>query len=398
MSPGVKLLTTCLVSVLPTLLSSLARGDVLTPGEAVRAALLHDPALAARMGEVEAATGARRESGWLLHNPEVDVSTSTDGERFTAAVVQPLSLSGEGLHARRSARAGLEAASASAKRARFETAAMTRRAYARAVLAREQLLFADEDRALIARLRDVAEARLAAGEGIDLDLRLARLEQARALAAWLEAQSQSSASDVELAGLIGRIPGELAKDPLVAGPADGGVPTPRSDLVAAEAATRAARAGLSRERAAAFPVIGLGAFYEKDTGSAIHGPTLSIQLPLWRRNQFAVGEARKNLMIAEAVETSTVARAATEAARTAERLRVAEESLVALTSDIGAEATPALRAIERLFASGESNLSDTVLLRSRIVEGKRAWIEARAAVAIARIDVALARQSDSLLP
>lgn len=381
-----------------TLLTSLAVPAVLTPEDAVRAALASDPALAARLADVEAATGLRRESVLFSRNPEVDVSVSTDGTRRTGSLVQPLSLTGEGRHRARSARAGLDAAKAAAERARFESAATTRRVYARAVVSRELLRFAEEDRALLARLRGVAEARVAAGEGIDLDLRLARLEEARAMAAWLEAQAGASAADADLAALIGMTPGELAHDPLVAGPAEQGDRNPRSDLLAAKKTTESARAALARERAAVIPAVGLGIFYEKDGGRAIFGPAATITVPLWNRNQSRVGAARGILKLAEVTEASIAARANTEEAHAEERLRVADESLTTLAPDIGAEAAPALQAIEVLFTSGEANLSDTLLLRFRVVEGERAWIEARAAVAVARIDVALARQSASLLP
>ena len=380
------------------LVASVSSAAPLTPDDAVRAALENDPALAARVADVDAAVGVRRESFLFQHNPEVDASRSTNGDRFEGTLVQPLSISGEGFNAARSARATVDAAKAAAERARFETAANTRRVYARAVLEREKLRFAEEDRVLLARLRGVAEARVAAGEGIDLDLRLARLEQARAMAAWLDAQAEASAADADLAALIGALPGELARDPLVAIAPELGEASPRSDLAATQAATRAAHATLARERSARLPAIGFGAFYEKDAGRELYGPAVTFQVPLWRWNQSGVGAARGSLRLAKATEASTAARAASEEARAAERLRVAEESLATLAPDLAAEAAPALQAIERLFTSGEANLSDTLLLRSRVVEGERAWMEARAAVAVARIEVALARQSMILLP
>ncbi len=387
-----------LLILLMLLTACIASAETLTPDDAVRAALANDPALTSRIGDVDAALGVQRENLLLRRNPDVVVSTSTDGDKREGSIIQPLSLSGEGFNASRSARAGVDVAVAAAERARFETAANTRRAYARAVLEREKLRFAEEDRALLARLRGVAERRVAAGEGIDLDLRLARLEQARATAAWLNAQAEASAADVELATLIARMPGDLARDPLVAIPAEPGDASPRSDLAAAQAATRAAHAALARERSAILPEIGIGMFYEKDAGRELYGPVVTAQLPLWHWNQSGIGAARGNLRLAKAKEASTAARVATEEARAAERLQVAEESLATLPSDLAAEAVPALRTIERLFASGQASLSDTLLLRSRVVEGERAWMEARAAVAGARIDVALTRQSKILLP
>lgn len=387
-----------------TLLSWLAVPAVLTPDQAVRAALSRDPALAARVAEVEAAAGLLRQSGPLQNNPEVGVSASTNGDRQSASLVQPLSLTGEGRHGLRAARAALEGAKAAAERARFETAAETRRVYTRAVVSRELQRFAEESRALLARLRGVAEARLAAGEGIDLDIRLARLEEARAMALWLAAQAETSATDADLAALIGMTPGELGHDPLLAGPVTlegtnvrAGTNV-RSDLLAARSVTEAARATVAREQAARLPAVGLGVFYERDSGRTIFGPAVTMTVPLWNQNQANLGAARGKLRLAEVTEASVVARATTEEARAEERLRVATESLKTLAPDIRTEADAALRAIEILFTSGEANLADTLLLRSRVIEGERAWIEARAAVAVARIEVALARQSESLLP
>lgn len=153
------------------------------------------------------------------------------------------------------------------------------------------------------------------------------------------------------------------------------------------------RMGLSR-----VPRDRVGRLPRAGHGETIFGVTVTVGVPLWNRNQSGIGAALGNLRLAEAVEASTAVRAATEEQRSAERLKVAEESLMTLAPDIGAEAAPALRAIEALFEAGEVNLSDTLFLRSRVIEGERAWMEARAAVALARIDIALARQSASLLP
>lgn len=377
---------------------SAPRAASLSAGEAVRMALEKDPALAERLAELDAAAGLQRqESSPLRLNPVATVTGSTNGHELNASVVQPLSLSGEGFRAAESARAVWVAAKAAADRARYETAAAARRAYARAVLAREKLRFAEEDKVLLARLRKVAEARVAAGESIDLDLRLARLEEARAMAAWLEAQSAAASSDVELAALVGFPPGDLERDPLAAGPAGPGIAQPRSDLIASRAATHAAEAALGREKAAGIPPVGVGAYFDRADRADTYGLALTLELPVWKRNQSGVGAASGALRHAQALEASLAARAATEAARAAERLTVAEEALEALAPDIGDEARPALRAIEALYSGGQANLVDTLFLRSRVVEGERAWMEARAAAAVARIDVALAMQWESLL-
>ena len=129
-----------LTLLLTTFIATTASADtaaMLTPDDVVRAALANDPALASRIADVDAAVGVRRESLLFQHNPELDTLVSTDGDRYAGTVVQRLSISGEGFNASRSASAAVDAAEASAERARFETAANARRTYARAVLGRE---------------------------------------------------------------------------------------------------------------------------------------------------------------------------------------------------------------------------------------------------------------------
>jgi hypothetical protein len=79
-------------------------------------------------------------------------------------------------------------------------------------------------------------------------------------------------------------------------------------------------------------------------------------------------------------------------------LRLAEDALAALPADLAAETAPALSGAETLFSSGEADPSDPLLLRSRIIEGEQAWLHARAAVAPARIEAALALETGYLLP
>ncbi|MFZ5481325.1 MAG: TolC family protein, partial [Myxococcota bacterium] len=315
----------------------------LTPDEAVAAALANDPTLAEAEARLAAAKGERAASTWLRHNPSVEARVG-DG-RVEVEAMQPISITGEGLAAGRSARAEVEAAEAGLARARLVAAAEARRAYVRAAAAEADLAVSASEREAAAKVRAAAEARLRAGEAPELEARLARLEEARATGAWLRAQDTAVEARAALAARVGGPVGELADDPLAAAPREGSGGE-RSDVRAAEARVEAARAALARERAAMLPAVEVGAFYEEDAGRTVAGPALGVEVPLWHRNEAGVGAAKGELRAAEAAEASARARAEEERAVVA-RLAIPD------LPDVAGDAEAALAAIERAVSAGE---------------------------------------------
>ncbi len=367
----------------------------MTPGEAVTAALAHDPALAAAVARVVAGEGALAGGAWLRHNPRV--SGRVGDERLELEASQAVSLSGEGLAASRSARAALDSAEATRDRARLVTAAEARRAWLRAAVAKSDAEIAADELAGATRLRGAAEKRVAAGEAADFELRLARLEEVRAVGLVLRARASLAESRASLAALTGDPNATAEGDPLAAAPPPGAAGT-RDDVRAAVASVEAARAALVRERAATIPAIDIGVFYENDAGRAVIGPTLGLEVPLWQRNPAGRGSARGDLLIAEAEVTSTSARATAEQSASADRMRDLEPLAALLGDDPAGDATAVLAGIEVAWRAGELDIAEATLLRVRALEGRRAWVQARAEVAEARISAALAEGSDTLVP
>ena len=76
-----------------------ASADPLTADDVVRYALDHHPDAVAASAAVDVATGERRKAAVFLANPRSGVGVVV-GERTGAEVLQPLSLTGEGWHAR----------------------------------------------------------------------------------------------------------------------------------------------------------------------------------------------------------------------------------------------------------------------------------------------------------
>ena len=381
------------------LLFGVAFAAPLSPDDAVAAALASNPEIARADAEFIAAKGASRQSTLLRENPEIGGAYGVVGGRIDASVAQPLSVSGEGLADHKSQQARAAAAAAAAERARLEVAAETRLAYVGAVVAHQEATLAAQAFDLATRQLTATEARVRAGEAADLDLRLARLDQAKVAGELLAAHSTEAEALATLSALVHRpVTGEdLATDPLAAAPE----PRPpsgeeRSDVRAARLAVDAADAAVARERAAALPPVTLGAFYEAEGGSVAAGPSLGVTLPLWHQNQTGVAEARGEAGVARAELGAATARAEAEK-RTADDAHASAVTTMAAVPATSDDAAAALVSIESGVSSGELDLVTTILLRDEVIAGQEGLIDARGQLANSRINLLLATEDEALL-
>jgi outer membrane protein TolC len=380
-------------------LTGVAFASPLAPDQAVAAALASNPTVARADAELTASKGAARQSAFLRENPHIDADYAVVGDKVEVSAGQPLSLTGEGLADHRSQRARVAAAEASASRARLEVAAATRSAYVEAVVAHQVAVLARQGFDLATRQLAATEARVSAGEAADLDLRLARLDQAKAARELLAARAREGDALAALSTLVERpVAGDdLTADPLAAAPephaAQG---DDRSDVRTARLALDAAEAAVARERAAVLPPITVGGFYENDGGNVVAGPSLGMTLPLWHQNQAGVSEARGAAGVARAELDATTARAAAEqrTAADAHADAVATMASVPATAD---DAVVALASIDTGVRSGELNLATTILLRNEVLSGQQALTDARADLALSRIHLLLATEDIALL-
>lgn len=370
-----------------------------TADEVVGAALLNSAELASAQAEVVRAGGIRRASGGFRENPELQVGVSVDGSRLQGQFTQPVSVTGEGLHARRAASADLTAAEQRLRRVQLEVGANARSLLTRLSEAEASVAIAEQQLDGANRLREVAEARLAAGDVPELDAQLARLEQSRAVSVWIDAGQHAKALRVQLAGLT-RLPGafEVADDPLGASPGGTENQPERSDVAAAESSVASARAGLSRERAAGLAPLEIGGFYELDQAAWIGGPMMTVKLPVWKQNPGGRAAALADLAVADAELAATRARSEAQLLVAGPDLAIAKRGEALLTGTVTDDADKALAALQRGYELGQVDLTTTLLLQDRVFEGKRGWYSARRAVAELRIEVALTREDPSLLP
>lgn len=371
----------------------------LSPDGAVALALPVHPEVARAEAELATARGESRETLIFRENPEIDGAYGLTGDRLEASASQALSLTGEGLAAHRSARARLAAAESALQRARLEAASEVRHAWIAAVVAGQSAALAADAFALAVRLYQATEAKLAAGEVAELDVRLARMAQAGAARDLLDARTAEAEALATLSALVQRpvVAEDLPGAPLQAAPAPGGGQEERSDVAAARAAVEAAEAELARARASILPPVRVGAFAEVEDGAIVAGPSLGLTLPLWHQNQSQTGAARGALAAARATLGATEARA--EAERRVSAALVQEASGVAdqLGPSLAGDAEAALASIERGFAAGELDLMETVFLRAEVVDGQTALLETQGRLAELRVDALLADEDPALL-
>lgn len=375
-------------------------GAPFDPTAAVTAALEIHPDIQAAQAELARALGARAESALLLDNPQLSASTSVDRARQSAQLTQPLSLTGAGWHQRASSRAAANAAEHTLTRTRLVVSADTRKTYVAAVVATDQVRVAAEGWELAVRLAEAVTRQQEEGEASVLEVRLARLAQVKSAASLLQAREAQAEALSELAAQVGRmVPAEsLSSSPLSAAP-EPTQPTgeTRTDIAAAQELLRAAEAELRLQRAQSLPSVGLGLFASVEDGQTFVGPSLTVEVPLFRRNQAGRAQAGAGVDQAGASVASTTARAEAQVRTASQRQREADQLSAQLLADPVAEARAALSSIEAGYLAGEIDLPSTVLLQAEVLEGEAAAAALLGQLSRARIDLLLATEDPALV-
>ena len=322
------LLAAAALPATPAIAQSASAAAPLTLAEAMRLAETAQPSVRAREAQLAAAEGARREASALLfNNPElstertrrrVDASEGSRNE-WRVGIAQPFETGGQQSRRREAAAAGLDALSAEIDDVRRQARddAATRfiavlAAQQRVALERRSLELFDGSAQAIAKRR-------AAGEDTRLDANVALVEAERARNALAVAGEKLIEARGELATAVQLPPSAL---PDVAGELDASVgsalPYTLDQLLgsargaakqrALVAREEAARARLGVERASRSPDVTVGLHVGRegpgDARERITTLSLSVPLPLFKRNDAAIGQAMSDMTQAEIERTS----------------------------------------------------------------------------------------------
>lgn len=380
----------------------------LTLEEALRIAEQNSPALRRAQAALHAAEGQLAESRALLwNNPELSLEGSrgripqapSPGDRETGwrtGVSQAFEIGGQQARRREVAEAQLDALRATLAETRAAVRADVEQRFVQVLALQARGEIEKQTAALVQQAAQAMERRRESGEASRLEANLARVEAERARNQLVQLDEQLAQARAELAAALQLPPGEA---PEAVGDLrrDGSYTleellrsaSRRRQLEALERREQAARSGLELERAARYPDVTLGLFTGRqgpsDLRENVAGVTLSVPLPLFRRNEAGIGRAITELTQAQierrAAERDAAAGVRVQWQRVAQleaRAKTLREAVLRLLEDNQRLSQKALR-------EGEIGVTELLLVNRQVAETRRDLLEAEADLRQARI-------------
>jgi cobalt-zinc-cadmium efflux system outer membrane protein len=406
-----------LVVAVALLLASTAHaGETLTLAGAIRRAWERNPGIREAEAEVEAAraqvAGARLLS---QNNPELSVAVgprSGPTERtvdYELSITQPIEIAGRRRARIDAATASVKAAEARLAERRSAVAAEVREAFGRAVAAEAHEQVAMEAIELATQARKAAERRHLAGAASLIEVNTARIEVGRSQRAYLAARRMRAAAIVELKLLLGMgavaqlsLQGQLEPSPqertLDLQALTIMATRNRADLLVARHELEVARAEHRLASREAVPTPRLGVSFSKEESAQIVLGVLSIELPLFDRNQAARGVSNARVRQAELAVAALEQRIAQEVELSVDRVQMARETLEGFSGDVLQALDQNLALVTRGYDAGELDFLELLLMRRELLEARREYIEALAELnsAEAQLDRVLSARPGAL--
>ena len=390
------------------LVTGQAFGAPLTLEEALRIAEDANPAIRNARAAIHAAEGQLSESRALLfNNPEVSLEQSrtripsgaAPGERFnawTAGISQSFELGGQQGQRRLAAEAEIAAIAANIAETRATLRAEVEQRFVQVLALQLRAAVEQETVSLVEQASAAMTKRLNEGEVSRLDANLARVEVERARNQLVQLDELLTQARAELATLLqlppGELPearGELRRDAaytleelLQAAPR-------RRQLETLAKREEAARSRLELERGARYPDVTVGLFTGRDgppeMRENIVGLSVSVPLPLFRRNEAGVGRALTELTQVQ-VERQAAERDVGAAVRAQwQRLGQLQARASRLRESVLKTLEDNQRLSQRALSEGEIGVAELLLVNRQVAETRRELLEAETELRQARI-------------
>jgi cobalt-zinc-cadmium efflux system outer membrane protein len=403
---GVPVRAMCAIAC--ALVSGQAFSAPLTLEEAFRIAEDANPAIRNARAAIHAAEGQLSESrAPLFNNPEVSLehsrtripSGAAPGERFnawTAGISQSFELGGQQGQRRLAAEAETAAIAANIAETRATLRAEVEQRFVQVLALQLRAAIEQGTVSLVEQASAAMTKRLNEGEVSRLDANLARVEAERARNQLVQLDEQLMQARAELAGLLQLPPGELpeARGELRRDAAytldDLLQSTPRRrQLEALAKREEAARRRLALERASRYPDVTVGLFTGRDgppeMRENIVGLSVSVPIPLFRRNEAGVGRALTELTQTQ-VERQAAERDAGAAVRTQwQRLARLQARASLLRESVLMMLEDNQRLSQRALSEGEIGVAELLLVNRQVAETRRELLEADTELRLARI-------------
>ena len=365
----------------------------LTLAEAVRRVEQHNPQLAARRAEREAAA-TRIDTARLKPNPDLRITLEDalgtgdyrafDEAQFTVALVQVLEPVERRSTRVKAAEAGVAIEAVALDAQRWELLAETHRRYALALIRTGRLALAEDASANAQRLLDATERRVRAAAAPIAELERARVAAARADLDREDQEHELASARVALAALwlgeddFGALMGDAFRLPPMRPLADWQAAlasSPRLRRFAAERALlRAERAATEAERRRCWQVEG-GLRHYRAQGDVALVAGLSLPLRLRDAQAPRVAEADAKLRAAEAGEVSAMAEARSEIFGLYQELNHGTLHLTRLRDTVLPATERALAATEAAVNRGRYGAWEWLQARSEWLAAKKEMLD-----------------------
>jgi len=389
----------------------------LTLDEAFRIAESANPALQSARSTRAAAEGVVSEaSGLLFNNPVVagdfvrrQVSGSapivdqailgqTWGE-WGAGLSQTFEVAGQHGYRRDAAKAGFDAALRNIDAVLRALRADVERAFV-VVLALQARI--DIEREALRVAEDTAEAvrkRVRAGEDSKLEGNLASIEAERAHNQLRLLGEQLTSARTVLASLLQLPPSDLpeAIGELAPGPAPYTFETlleaaaTRPQLRTLESRERAARSQLALEQAAVYPDVTLGVGMGRegfnDARERLTLFSVSVPLPLFRRNQAGIGRASTELAQTQIERQAALRDARAQVVALWRNLKSLRARVERLIESVQPKLEENLRLSSTAFRAGELGLVELLLVNRQVLDGRRDLLDATTELRLTRVAI-----------
>lgn len=387
----------------------------LTLPEALRQAESAHPAVRAREAQLAAAEGARREASSLLaHNPELSTertrrrAAGVDGRttEWGLGISQSFEIGGQQARRREAAEATLEALRAEIEDARRQARADAAQRFHAVLAAQRRVAFEQRSLDLFESTAQAVARRRAAGEDTRLDANLALIEAERGRNALGQARERllDARGDLALAlrvapdalpEVVGELPLPSAEAPApytLAQLSDSATRLPLQRALAAREQAARARAGL--ERAGRLPDVTVGLSVARegpgDARERATTLTLSVPLPLFKRNEAAIGQALADATQAEIERATGMREALAQVERLWSRLASQRERVLRLQRALLAPAADNQQLAVRSRQAGQIGLLDLLLVNRQALDAERDLEDALAEFHATRIELELA--------
>lgn len=380
----------------------------LTLGEAWRIAEQANPAIRNAHAAIHASEGQLAESrAPLWNNPGLALEGSRTRipqaaapddrvNAWRAGVSQQFEIAGQQGRRREIAEAEIAAIRANIAEVRAALLADVEQRFVQVLALQLRVSLEQQTVSIIEQSSGVMARRLEAGEIGRLDANLARVEAERARNQLVQLDEQLTQSRAELASLLQLPAGEL---PEVAGELRRTPGYKLEELLQAASRRRqletfarkeeAARSRLDLERAARYPDVTLGMFSGRDGPPNLRenvvGLSVSVPLPIFRKNEAGVGRAMTELTQVQ-IDRQAAERDAPAGVR-AQWLRVAQlesraqrlrETVLKILGDNQRLSQIALR-------EGEIGIAELLLVNRQVAETRRELLDAETELRLARV-------------